>query len=405
MRKYLLSVHAAHLKGFIPTCFLLAMCSNAFALPVVNISAVDGSAAEAGQDPGSFTVTRTDDGSLGQALNVYFDFVLPPTAWDFDFSAGLGYIGQNSRYVTIPAGESSATVTITPIKDNLIEGLETVEFTLASRNTHTLGNPAEASIEITDDVAEVHISAIDPDAAEAGQDPGSFTVTRTDNGNKAVALQVYFDFVLPPTAWDFDFSAGLGYIGQNSRYVTIPAGESSATVTITPIKDNLIEGLETVEFTLASRNTHTLGNPAEASIEITDDVAEVHISAIDPDAAEAGQDPGSFTVTRTDNGNKAVALQVYFDFVLPPTGTDFDFSAGLGYIGQNSRYVTIPANQSSATVTITPRQDNNEEEGDEIVSFQLSNRNTYTLGTPTQAEIIIADITNLVFKNSFEDLP
>ncbi|MFC1796418.1 hypothetical protein ACFL1V_04910, partial [Pseudomonadota bacterium] len=171
------------LKAIWITCFLLVICSNAFALPIVNISDMDSSAAEAGQDPGSFTVTRTDDGSLGQTLNVHFDFIAPPTGTDFDFSAGLGYIDADSRIITIAAGQSSATVTITPRLDNLIEGTETLEIALVSSNAYTLGNPTGASIEITDDVAQVHISAIDPAMAEAGQDPGSFTVTRTDNGN------------------------------------------------------------------------------------------------------------------------------------------------------------------------------------------------------------------------------
>jgi len=393
------------LKAIWSTCFLLVICSNAFALPIVNISAMDSSAAEAGQEPGSFTVTRTDDGSLGQALNVNFDFIAPPTGTDFDFSAGLGYIDGNSRIVTIAANQSSATVTITPRLDNLIEGTETLEIALVSSNAYTLGNPTGASIAITDDVAQVHISAIDPAMAEAGQDPGSFTVTRSDNGNKTVSLSVHFDFVAPPTGTDFDFSAGLGYIDADSRIITIAAGQSSATVTITPRLDNLIEGTEALQISLVSTNTHTLGSPNEASFEITDDVAQVHISAIDPAAAEAGQDPGSFTVTRSDNGNKTVSLSVYFDFVAPPTGTDFDFSAGLGYIDADSRIITIAAGQSSATVTITPRLDSNEEEGDEIVMFQLVSNNTYTLGIPNQANITITDFTNVVFKNGFEDTP
>ncbi|MFC1797413.1 hypothetical protein ACFL1V_10010, partial [Pseudomonadota bacterium] len=68
-------------------------------------------------------------------------------------------------------------------------------------------------------------------------------------------------------------------------------------------------------------------------------------------------------------------------------------------------HVTIAANQSSATVTITPRLDSNEEEGDEIVIFQLVSNNTYTLGIPNQANITITDFTNVVFKNGFEDTP
>ena len=56
-------------------------------------------------------------------------------------------------------------------------------------------------------------------------------------------------------------------------------------------------------------------------------------------------------------------------------------------------------------MTITPRLDSNEEEGDEIVKFQLIGQNTHMLGSPTYAEITIADFINLVFKDSFEDQP
>ena len=391
------------LKIIVYICAFLFVCSNAIALPTVSITAVDEEAAEAGQAPGSFTVTRTGDENPGQILQVYFTFGPSHEGPDFIFSAGLGYIGATTRHVTIPANDFSATVIVTPVRDNLIEGIETLEITLSDRNTHTLGDPAQASIEITDDVAEVRISAIDADAAEAGQDPGSFTVTRSDNGNTAAALPVYFTFGPSHEGPDFIFSAGLGYIGATTRHVTIPANDFSATVIVTPVRDNLIEGIETLEITLSDRNTHTLGDPAQASIEITDDVAEVRISAIDADAAEAGQDPGSFTVTRSDNGNTAAALPVYFTFGPSHEGPDFIFSAGLGYIGATTRHVTIPANEFSATVTITPVMDSDEEEGDEVVVFNLSDRNTHTLGTPKMAEITIANFVDLVFKDSFED--
>jgi len=114
-----------NLRFLFRMCVLFSLCGNAFALPTVNISEADSEAAEAGQDTASFTVTRTDDGTLGQNLNVYFDFVNPPTGTDYDFGAGLGYVDGDTRYITIPAGESSASVTITPRLDNLIEGTNT----------------------------------------------------------------------------------------------------------------------------------------------------------------------------------------------------------------------------------------------------------------------------------------
>ena len=128
----------------------------------------------------------------------------------------------------------------------------------------------------------------------------------------------------------------------------------------------------------------------------------VSITEVDEEAAEAGQVTGSFTVTRTGDENPEQILQVYFIFGPSAEGQDFNFSAGLGYHNATTRHVTIPANEFSATVTITPIMDSNEEEGDEIVVINLSDRITHTLGTPKTAEITIADFVNLVFKDSFE---
>ncbi|MFC1695452.1 hypothetical protein ACFL1C_04935, partial [Pseudomonadota bacterium] len=66
---------------------------------------------------------------------------------------------------------------------------------------------------------------------------------------------------------------------------------------------------------------------------------------------------------------------------------------------------TIPANQTSATVTLTPVTDSNEEEGDETAEFTLvSDGSTYTVGSPTFGIITIADFTELVFRDGFESL-
>ena len=51
---------------------MLLTCFPIFAatIPTVTLTLDDGNASEATQDPGSFTITRTDDGSLAEALIV-----------------------------------------------------------------------------------------------------------------------------------------------------------------------------------------------------------------------------------------------------------------------------------------------------------------------------------------------
>src|SRR6185369_9185556 len=75
----------------------------------VTVTATDASAAEAGTDSGTFTISRT--GSTAAALTVFYS--LAGTA-----SNSLDYQSLPGS-VTIPAGATSATVTIVPVDDAL----------------------------------------------------------------------------------------------------------------------------------------------------------------------------------------------------------------------------------------------------------------------------------------------
>src|SRR5439155_548243 len=52
--------------------------------------------------------------------------------------------------------------------------------------------------------------------------------------------------------------------------VTIPAGSSSATVTIRPIDDSIVEGPETVVLTIDSDTHYIVGSPGSATVTIAD---------------------------------------------------------------------------------------------------------------------------------------
>src|SRR5205807_168957 len=109
-------------------------------LPTVNIVASDASAAEQNRDPGVFTVSRT--GSTAGALTV--PIVLGGTATN-----GSDYNSLASS-VTIPAGQASAQIVVTPIDDNLVEGNETVVASLGASAAYTVGSPSSATVTIGD---------------------------------------------------------------------------------------------------------------------------------------------------------------------------------------------------------------------------------------------------------------
>ncbi len=111
---------------------LIGAPSFAQALSTVNLTLNEGSAAEFAQVPGTFTVSRTDDGNITQSLTVRMT-ITGNANWDADYSRpGLDWaaVDANTFRVQIPANQFSQTIILTPKLDNQIEGDETIDIQL-----------------------------------------------------------------------------------------------------------------------------------------------------------------------------------------------------------------------------------------------------------------------------------
>ncbi|MBM4254310.1 MAG: hypothetical protein FJ147_00255 [Deltaproteobacteria bacterium] len=108
-------------------------------LPTVSIQATTATAAEGGA-AGQFTVSRT--GSTTSALTV--NYTVGGTA-----SSGGDYQALSGS-VTIPAGQTTAVIAVTPVDDTAVESNETVVATLSANAAYTVGTPASATVTITD---------------------------------------------------------------------------------------------------------------------------------------------------------------------------------------------------------------------------------------------------------------
>jgi hypothetical protein len=108
---------------------------------VVTITATDAAAAEADLDPAVFTVSRTGD--LEGDLVVHY--TIGGTA------VGASDYATLTGSVTILDGDPSATITVTPIGDDVDEGNETVILTLALDAAYTIGSADSDTVTIADD--------------------------------------------------------------------------------------------------------------------------------------------------------------------------------------------------------------------------------------------------------------
>jgi hypothetical protein len=109
--------------------------------PMVTIVATDASAAEAGPDTGTFTITRT--GPTTASLRVTY------TA-NGSAQGGVDYVALDGQ-VFIPAGSSTVTLTVTPIPDGVSEAREVVNVFLTTNSGLTVGTPGSATVAIAAD--------------------------------------------------------------------------------------------------------------------------------------------------------------------------------------------------------------------------------------------------------------
>jgi hypothetical protein len=343
--------------------------------PVVTIVATVPAASETPGNPGQLTLTRT--GPTTSPLTVRLvppfggatrtiDYTLSP-----DTTGGLPFSS-----VTIPAGQSSLVIALTPIDDAIVEGEELATFELAAGAGYLVGTPGSATVAIEDNdtpLPVVRLRVLKSDATEGG-DSASFLVTRT--GSTGSPLTVKFN----PSGTAI---AGQDYVSLGSQ-VTIPAGQSSAVLTVTALQDALVESTETVVITLSTdpayiRAPQAADNTATVNI-IDADATTLTVVAADDTASEVGGDTGTFIITRS--GSTAQPLTV--NYALGGSALH-----GVDYLPLPGTLV-IPAGSSMGSVTITPIDDAIGEPT-QTVSLQIRSGAGYVAGEPSNATINILD--------------
>jgi len=214
----------------------------------VTVAASDANAFRGGADTGAFTVTRTGSTALALIVN----YSLSGTAQN-----GSDY-QQLAASVTIPAGSSSATITVTPIDDSSVEDRRDRRAHPFGTAAYIIGSPSSATITIADNDQPppgepvLTLSEFVPDASETGPVKGVIRFHRT--GDTSQPIQVN---------WTFSGTAANGSDFEELPTTSpFPAGLAEADLTITPIDDSVVEGDETVIVTLVAGPGYTVAHPA-----------------------------------------------------------------------------------------------------------------------------------------------
>ncbi|MFM9966493.1 MAG: Calx-beta domain-containing protein [Planctomycetaceae bacterium] len=336
----------------------------------INVVATDPNAAEAGRDPGVFTVTRTG-GNIAGTLTVYLQNGFQTAQADYD---------AFPLTVTFAAGQTSATLTVLPIDDTVVENTESVILNVNPTTAYRVGANSSARVNIvSNDVAPppvtpiITVAATDSAAAEVGNNNGVFTLTRTGALNNSLTVRYTANGTATPGP---DF-APLG------GFANFAWGAATTTITVAPVNDPTFEAVETVTVSVTDGTAYDLGAISTATVNITsDDIATslptVTIAATDANAAELNRDVAQFRVTRT--GATTAALTVNYTISGTATnGSDYSSLSGS---------VVISVGALFGTVTLTPIDDT-AVEANETATLNLSANAAYNLGTTASATATI----------------
>lgn len=238
--------------------------------------------------------------------------------------------------LVIPAGDLSADLDLSVVDDALDEEDETVVVTLGTPVNADLGSTVEHTATLLDDDAPPVVAFV-----LAGQSVGE--------GGNAVALDLVLsqvsglDVTLPYTL------AGTATEGSDytidASPALIPAGQTSASVTLTPVQDSLGEGDEEAIVDLGTPTNATLGSPASHVVTLVDDDCSLESDDFNDCAGLVAPwsyvDPigdGSLTVTGVGTDDAWLRLSVPGGSDHEAFGTSLPARAQQPYLGEDCQF-------------------------------------------------------------------
>ena len=283
-----------------------------------------------------------------------------PATEDVDYQ-GIG------ATLTIPPGETQATISVQLLDDGDHEPTETFEVRLADPANSTIADATGEGRILDDDTPTISIDDLSVSESAA-----------TAQVRVSLSRPAYDEVSLRYGTAAGTAIATSDYTARSRVAVTVPAGDTTATVSVPILADDVYEADEFFFVDLSDPTLAALSSDIRALITIVDDDSPPTLSVGGAQPVSESAGPLVFTVTRTG----ATSLPATFSW----STADVTAEAGSDYTAESGT-VTIPATMSTAQLSVTVLSDSVAED-DETVAV--------TLSSPINAVIIDGSATGVI---------
>ena len=265
--------------------------SPAATLPEVSITANAESVTEGTQAAFRIALDKAASEALTVAVNVT--------------KGGSALPETSTMSVTVPSGDTSATLGVPTGADQVVEPDTTVTAAVASGTGYVLGSASEASVTVMDDDAATFTVTASPSTVAEGE---SATLTVELGGGVTFAVDQTLTLTVAGSASGTDYRL-------TPATLTLAAGASSTTAQLSALDDDEEEGPETATITVSHSGapigavTVTIASVSRDATLSTLSLSGVDIGAFSGDttayAASVAQNVASTTVTATASHARA----------------------------------------------------------------------------------------------------
>ena len=272
--------------------------------------------------------------------------------------------GTAPTSVRISSGRTTASFTVGTSNDNVVERNGSITAQVRSGTGYNVGSPSSASVTVNDnDKPTVTISRGNSPITEGTSASFTLTASAAPLSNLSVRVSVS--------------QSGSFIRGSTPTSVRIPRGQTSASFTVRTSDDRVIERDGSITARVRSGTGYNVGSPSSASVTVNNnDHPTITIAAGTSPIAEGTTAQFTLTASAAPPSNLAVSISVT--------------QSGSFISGTAPTSVTIPANRTTATLSVPTLKDK-VNEADGSISAAVQAGTNYVVGSPSSASVSVRD--------------